>query len=182
MPNTIIKIADLPLDIQQKLPLSIRTLKPEYELDELPPREREILKKYLNQIPDVVYDKVYDIKPEISQYADFVTISKNSERLLEYVKNFLYTLPGDYPFDPYFGSQLKLHLQTKDTNLRRTLVQEEIFNVVDAINSDLNVDIKIKEVNIYPYTGTTNAEYFCSILVEIDNEGPFTINYQAINS
>ena len=45
----IIKISELPLEIQKKIPLSIRTLKDEYELDDLPSREKEIIRTYIER-------------------------------------------------------------------------------------------------------------------------------------
>jgi len=168
-------IKNLPLSIQKQLPMSIRTYKTEYDLDELPPKEKELIRQYIESIKSIFYSSVYDISPNISKFADFETIPTIKELVLEYLKNYLYTLPGEYPFDPSFGCELKRHLQTKDTELRKTLVHNEIMNIVNILSADLGVAITVNGISISPTDNSSNVEYNCSISLTIESESAITI-------
>ena len=55
-------------------------------------------------------------------------------------------MPEDYPFDSKFGSRLKRYLQTKDTTLRKQLVENEIDNIVNIIKAELEQDIRVENI------------------------------------
>ncbi len=175
-------LSELPLEIQRLLPLSIRTLKTTYDLEELPPREREIIKNYIESVPSVEYKIVYDFKPTISKYADFTTVTDVSELILEYLKNYFYTLPGEYPFDPVFGCRLKLHLHKKDTELRKMLIHTEVNNIVDVLSADLGVSITVLSIDIVPIDMSTHSEYKIIISLMIDDKGPYSIGMQEFST
>ena len=171
-----VKISELPLIVQQQLPFSIRSLRNEYELEELPPREREIIKNYIEKVVDVNYKTVYDLRPAISKFADFYILTSVKETVVEYLKNYFYTLPGDYPFDPTHGCRLKLHLQTKDTQLRKVLINEEIRNVIGNLSADLGLPITVKSVKMSPSVSSTMTEYTCAIEISIPGEDDLNIS------
>ena len=166
----IIKISTLPKSIQQSLPMSIRTYKEEYYLDELPPQVQFLLKDYTINNQEIKYKIVYDIRPEISEYGDFDTLKTVKETTLEYLKNYFLTLPGDYPFDPLFGCNLKKYLQTRDTQLRKTLLSAEIDSIVNVLAADLGVKIVINNVSINNLNKGDRVEYVVSIDLSINGE------------
>lgn len=164
--SDIIRISELPLDIQKKLPLTLRTYKSEYELEELPFDIQELIEQYRINVRTVSYDYVLDCMPRISKYGDFEVISNLHTLVLEYLKNYLLTLPGDYPFDPSFGCKLKLYLHKLDTNVQYTLIENEVRNIVNSVASDLNIDISFKELSIQR-TGASGVEVDYNILIKI---------------
>ena len=169
MSTETVVISSLPRDIQAKLPMSIRTYQDEYPINELPSQIQYLIKDYLEREDQIKYKKVFDIKPDISEYGDFDTIEEIYETVLEYLKNYFLTLPNDYPFDPIFGSRLKLHLQTKDTQLRKTLVSAEIDSIVNIITADLGVNITIDSVSIENLNKGDRVEYIVVISLTINN-------------
>jgi hypothetical protein len=174
--STIVIINQLPIAIQQSLPMTIRTLKPEYELSELPPREREIIRKYLDNIRTIKYGTVYDLTPNISEFADFQTISSTKQLIVEYLKNYFYTSPGEYPFDPSFGCELKKHLQTKDTELRKTLVHSDIHNVINVVSEDLGVPITVESISIENTGDHVSSAYTATVAIKINQTDNYSIS------
>ena len=144
----LIKISELPLDIQKEIPMSIRTFQDEYELSDLPNDIQFLIEDYLVHKKNVEYDLVLDAKPFISPYGDFTIIDNIHDLVLDYLKQYLQIQPNDYPFDPLFGSSLKTHLQKRDTKIRQILVNNEIKNIAKVISTDLNINIKISELSI----------------------------------
>ena len=171
MQEQLIKISTLPKSVQQSLPMSIRTYKDEYYLDELPPQVQFLLRDYTINNQDIKYKIVYDIRPEISEYGDFDTLKTVKETTLEYLKNYFLTLPGDYPFDPLFGCNLKKNLQTRDSELRKTLISSEIDSIVNVLSADLGVKITINNVSINNLNKGDRVEYVVSIDLTINDEG-----------
>ncbi len=173
-----ITISELPLEIQKEIPISIRTLQDEYELSELPYDIQFLVEEYLIHKKDVEYNLVLDATPNMSVYGDFTVIDNIHDLVLEYLKNYLQTQPYDYPFDPLFGSKLKTHLQQRDTKTRELLVANEIKNVAKVISSDLNINVKITNLDIQKSSsGGMDAEYNVILKVMVNNiEKQLSIN------
>ena len=154
-----IKLTELPRDVQQLIPYSIRTYKDDYELEELPAAIRSIIERYIDHQNTVLYSTVFDITPGLSEYGDFYTIATIKALVLEYLKNYFMVFPEDYPFDPTFGSRLKKYLHMRDTSLQQTLIATEVQNIVNVIAADLNTIIEIEDVQINPISNDSHVDY-----------------------
>ena len=166
----LVNFSNLPKDIQLKIPISIRSYSREMELAELPAKIQELVRPYLiNDIP-ITYKVAYDLKPAISKYSDYYVTSSIKETISEYLKNYFYTLPGSYPFDPTFGCKLKYYLQTRDTQLRRLLIVDEINTIVNVLSSDLSLAIKVNNVSIIPMSSALDTSITCAIDISIPGE------------
>lgn len=165
----LIEISTLPKTIQEQLPLSIRTFKTEYEFNSLPVRIQHLIKDYQRSLPEISYNIAYDLIPEVSEYSDFKVINNNTDLVVEYLKNYLIVLPGSYPFDPVFGCGLKSHLQTKDTNLRETLITNEVSKIIQIIQSLLSVDIRVDSLKIEPTSMGSYTEFNINIAITVNN-------------
>lgn len=162
-----IKLSELPRDVQQLIPYSIRTYKDEYELEDLPAVIRSIIEQYIDHKNTVSYLSVFDVTPGLSEYGDFQTINTIKTLVLEYLKNYFMVFPEDYPFDPNFGSRLKKYLHMRDTSLQQTLIATEVQNIVNVISADLNTIIEIEDVQINPIEKDSHVDYSISVKVKI---------------
>jgi len=165
----IINLSTLPQDILQQIPLSIRTFKKLYAWYELPSDIQELIKTYYDSTPSIKYSNVYDFIPTISRYSDFTTIENKVDLVVEYLKNYLLILPESYPFDPNFGCRLKYHLQTKDTNLRQTLISAEIDNLINILTVQFDIPITINSITMNPIRGVAFSEYNIKIDLQISD-------------
>ena len=172
-----INLSTLPLEIKKKIPISIRALKSEYELNELPSPIRRLVQNYLEESISVQYPVVFDVLPKPSEYGDFKVIKDVKTLVLEYLKNYFLTMPEDYPFDSKFGSRLKRYLQTKDTTLRKQLVENEIDNIVNIIKAELEQDIRVENIKIISVGTGTNTDYNITLDVKINNS---TSNFSVV--
>lgn len=170
-----IDLTTLPVSVLRQIPLSIRSYQDVYELSDLPVTIQALIKGYVDSTPDITYNKVYDLTPDISEYSDFTTISDLGDLMLEYLKNYLLVLPEAYPFDPTFGCRLKYQLQTKDTSLRQTMISSEIDNIVEVLTAELGTQITIDSIQVIPVSVGAYTEYNCSIYVTING------NHKKIN-
>jgi len=169
-----IKISELPKDIQDRIPPSIKLEKDEWQIDELPADIQYYVYRYLQEKPpEVEYQEdIYDTTPVLSTYNDITGLTLR-ESVLEYLKNFLLVRVGSYPFDVTFGSRLKEYLQTKDTELKRTLIQHELINICKILTDDYKVPVKILKATVrnqklLATEADVYSEYFLDIDVEID--------------
>lgn len=162
-------IDELPIEIQKKIPYSIRTYKNEYELEDLPVSIRTIIEKYIELKSSVSYGVVFDCTPGISEYGDFHAIKNLKTLVLEYLKNYFLTFPEDYPFDPGFGSKLKTYLHMKDTSLQQTFISTEVRNIINAVTADLGVVITIEDMKITPINNSASSDYKIDIKVKIND-------------
>lgn len=171
MPNETIKLSNLPKNIFNEIPYSLRVFKDEYELDEFPFDIQNLITEYLTYEKDVEYkDLVLDAKPNITKYGDFEIIDNYYDLVIEYFKNFTTTSQTTYPFDPTFGCSLKQHLMKRDTNLRNTLVSNEIGKIARRVSQDLNIPIKIEDITTQKETMTgMEVQYTCIISLLINN-------------
>ena len=169
-------ISKLPSTIQAKFPPSIKLLKDEWEIDELPKLLQYEVYQYLTAQPqDVKYENnTYDLQPSLTAYNDLKGLPlKNA--ILEYFRNFLYVSVGAYPFDTTFGSRLKRYLQTKDTELKKTYIENELQNICIVITNDYNVPVKIlsaKLINrdMLADKADVYSEYFMEVDLKIESE------------
>lgn len=156
--------------------MSIRSAADEYEFSDLPAKEQELIREYLSNTIPVNYKSAYDCKPQLSKYADLATTATIKETVVEYLTNYLYTTPGDYPFDPLFGCRLKYHLKSRDTQLRKLLISNEVRQIVNVISSDLGLPIIINGISINPMSTTLETSYNCIIDISIPGEENVVIN------
>jgi len=126
----------------------------------------------------VNYDVCFDIKPDISKYSDFVTVDNVTDLVADYLKNYLMIVPGSYPFDPHFGCRLKYQIQTRDVNLRQTLITSEINNIVNAISIETGADVVVENVEIIPTSTGSSTEYNATILLKINNSQRKKLNLE----
>lgn len=175
-----VTLTDLPLKIQQQLPMSIRSYKNIYDVDELPPRERDIIRDYLTKVVDVAYGRVFDVKPKISKYADLQTLETVKDTIGEYLRNYFFTAPTDYPFDPLFGCKLKYYIQTRDTALRKTLISEEVNKVVGVLATDLKIPIIVESVTISPQNNIVSTSYDISISLIVNGENHIKLEMEEL--
>ena len=174
----LVDLRELPPEIYQRIPLSIRTRSSVYELDQLPAEIQALISNHIHQQQkeDVItYKQVFDFKPHLSEKADFTPIDEISALIKEYLKNYLLTSQYDYPFDPVFGSHLKQNLQTRDTATRKLLIDQEVQNITNVIANDLQVPIKLENVTI---SNTSNgiASYYNIVISLRINEQAHTVN------
>lgn len=165
-----VDLSKLPVSIQRQIPLSLRSYKDIHVFEELPVVIQYLIRNYFEKELSVKYAVSYDIKPEISKYSDFRSIDNVTDLIVEYLKNYLLILPETYPWDPYFGSRLKYQIQTRDLNLRQTLITSEINNLVAAIATEVNADITVESVQIVPTSTGASTEYNATILLKINND------------
>lgn len=175
----LITISSLPKEIQKQIPLSIKVFKDTYELSELPPKIQYLIKNYINNVPDTQYNLLFDFSPEFSDFGDFRTINSVVDLVIEYIKNYLIIIPGAYPFDPSFGCTLKYHLQTRDTETRKTLIAAEVSRVVDVIKSVVSAQIYVESVDIKPVSSGFSTEFDIEIhLVVNDTHKKVSIHFK----
>ena len=168
---SVIQISKLPKKIQKELPLSIRTNRDFYNFDELPAKIREIIRPYINEDVPVIYNNsVYDFSFSMSRYSDLNTLVSIKDTLGDYLTTYFQTYPGSYPFDPEYGCNLKAQLQTKDTELRKLLVTDQINQMVSAFSNDFNLPLNVKSISIQNTSSSMATEYLCSIEIEVNGE------------
>lgn len=175
-----IEIPKLPREIQEKIPISIRSAGDFYYMNELPPKIQELIREYVKKEVPVAYRVAYDLAPNISKYSDLEVLQSTKKTVVEYLRNYFQTVPGSYPFDPSFGCKLKYHLQTKDTQLRRLLVADEINGVVNALSSDLGIPIKVNNISITPMLSSMNTSLMCVMSISIPGESNINISVDSL--
>jgi hypothetical protein len=168
----------LPISIQRQIPISLRSYNNIHVFEELPVVVQYIIRNYFEKTLSVSYDVSYDIKPDISKYSDFISIDNLSDLVAEYIKNYLVIVPESYPFDPEFGCRLKYQVQTKDLNLRKTLITSEINNIVNAITVETGADVEVESVEIIPTSMGSNTEYNAIVMLKINNDQRKKINLE----
>jgi hypothetical protein len=170
----IINLKDLPPEIYQKIPLSLRLNSDTYDFNSLPIDIQFIIrnsftpKNYSSQISN---NKVYDFSPKMTIYNDLKGFETTKELIIEYVKNYLLIDQGSYPFDPIFGTNLKKYLQTKDTELQRVFISNELDNIIRNINSYFNSNVELVDSSIIPKAmvdGSINM--YLNIKIKINDE------------
>ena len=85
---------------------------------------------------------------------DVVTIS-NEDAIKRSVKNIVFTILGEKPFDPFFGSVINESLFDLNTNLNEIRISDEIKS--SLLNYEPRIDNVRIEVSIYPDSNEVNA-------------------------
>jgi hypothetical protein len=167
----IIDLNLLPIDILKQIPYSIRSKKDKYNINNLPKYIQYLIKEYKTNLKEVEYTNLLDANLNISKYGDFTNIDNYFDLVVEYLKNYLLLVKGQYPFDPLFYSNLKYYIQTKDTSLQYTLVSNEINRIIGILSTDLNISIKVKSLNINKPNVATNdsVTYNINLDIEVEN-------------
>ena len=176
--ESTINFNNLPKDILQKIPLSLRISKDIHNFKDLPSEIQYLLSNYkLNTTNENNYTNVLDLQPDISIYNDFKTIQNVKELAIEYLMNHLKVLTGSFPYDVSIGSSLKYHLQTKDTSLRNTLVSNELNLIIDAVTNKYKLDIRVinKKFSNVQFEDRTEIQLDLSLRVD-DEEFEVTLN------
>jgi hypothetical protein len=174
----VVDFSKLPIDIQRQIPLSLRSYKQVHVFEELPVTIQYLIKPYFEKLFSVDYKVSFDLKPVVSKYSDFYSIDNVSDLVVEYLKNYLLTVPESYPWDPYFGSRLKFQLQTRDNNVRQTLVTAEVNNIVKAISTQTGADIVVENVENIAVANSVSTENMATISLKINNQPKqVNINY-----
>ena len=91
---------------------------------------------------------------------DVVTIS-NEDAIKRSVKNIIFTILGEKPFDPFFGSVINESLFDLNTNLSEIRVSDEIKS------SLLNYEPRIDNVTVYVTVSADSNEMNCTVQYEI---------------
>lgn len=165
-----ISLSTLPPSILNQFPLSIRTLRDEYKLKDLPPNLQALVEEYIDNSQSVKYGTILGFKPEISEYGDLKVIKTNKDLFLEYLKNYLTCSPGDYPWDPSIGCKLKKYLMTLDTSLQGTLINNEVETIVRMISEELGISASVNFVNVNK-SSTTGMEVIYNINLSVKING-----------
>ncbi len=171
-----VNFTTLPISIQRQIPLSLRSYKDVHVFEELPVTIQYIIRDYFEKFVSVEYSVSFDLKPQISKYNDYLSFDNLTDLISEYLKNYLLILPETYPFDPYFGSRLKYQVQTRDLNLRQTLITSEVNNIVKAVAAEVNADITVEAVEIVPVSMGAYTEYNATIVLKLNNDQKKQIN------
>jgi hypothetical protein len=167
--QNIIDLSLLPKDILSQIPYSIRSKKNKYKIDELPKNIQYIIKDYKSNLKTIEYNDLFDFNLYISKYGDLTKIDNYFDLVIEYLKNYLLLVKGQYPFDPLFYSHLKYYIQTKDTSLRYTLISNEIDRIVNILSQDLNIPIIVRNLDIKRSDITNSSvEYNIDIDIEVN--------------
>lgn len=165
----IINLNSLPIEIYNKIPISLKTYKSEYEYSELPFDIQNLIKKYI--IKDVDYNdkKIYDFQLYISEYGDLKTVENLIDNIKIYIQNYFTVTKGNYPFNGLIGSNMKMYLQKKDTTLQNLYVNEEINNMIkNFTNDNTDFDISLVSFNINKSSKLNMIEYAASIVLKIN--------------
>ena len=171
----MIQISNLPPEIQNKIPVSLRIASDTWELNDLPTEVQYLIYEYQKtQPPDIQYKDKYDAKPILTAYNDLASLELK-DAIIEYFNNFLKIGIGTYPFDVTFGSKIKEHLQTKDSYLRQLYLTNELNNICVILTNDYNIPITILSTSIernphYVKDSYIYSEYVLNISLKINDD------------
>ncbi|MEM4385260.1 MAG: hypothetical protein QXD03_01795 [Candidatus Anstonellales archaeon] len=169
----LVRLSSLPEEIRDKIPITMLLEKDEYDLKSLPPEIQGLIVDYLFEKPsDISYSGgLYDFRPKETHYNDLEPLDLKST-VLEYFRNYIATSKGSYPFDVTYGTEIKKYLQMKDLSLVKTLLSNELKNIVDALSNTYNIDVKILSSKIMKNDDVkaNYAEYVLEVVIKIDNE------------
>jgi hypothetical protein len=167
----LININEIPKDLLNKIPLSIRLTLENNILDtkKLPFEIEYEFRNFNYQESTIPYvdKKTIDIKPNFSVYTDFETITDKSMAVFEYMKNYLLIGKGEYPFDPTFGNDLKKFINITEANTRDTLLREELKNIKTVAESVFSIPINIKNFNVKRIDLGTSIAYALDLFIVV---------------
>jgi hypothetical protein len=166
-----IDLRTLSQDIIDQLPLSIQLLTI-IEVNDLPiSLQYIILNNKVSQVTNQLYNptNIVDADFVVSPYNDFTIRNTKRSAIIDYIRNYLLTPKGSYPFDPEFGNTLKKHLQTRDSSLRETLLGAELRRIVNVIQTSFSIAVSILGSQLTPINVLDRIEYQLDIKFSIDN-------------
>lgn len=174
----IIDFSSLPVEIKDKLPLSLQLETGFKELTDLPPYiQKLIIDNSITKSNNTnIIKNLIDVSYESSVYDDIKVLKTKRESLIDYIRNYLLTSKGTYPFDPSFGNLLKTHLQTRDTSLRETLIDSELKSIITIINESFNTGVEVIGSRLSPSYLPDHTEFTLDIQIKIyDDIVVFTV-------
>lgn len=168
----LIDLNTVPESILSEIPLSIRlNTNGLIDTDNLPV---EIIYKLRNieerpVFNNTVEPSTVDITPEFNTYSDFTNLNSKREAIKEYIKNFLLTDKGAYPFDPTFGTNLKRYIHQLNTPTIKTLLHNELINIVNSISLSFDTPVKLKHIIFEEVPGNQYSAYTMKLFLFIEN-------------
>ncbi len=108
-----------------------------------------------------VYNTLTDINFDLNKYSMIVDIKEFFTKEFQW---FLQTIPGDLPFGCDYGTHIKHAVQTKDTDVRRIEIQNEINFFIYNFNAIWGDLVQVNEINILSQQSKTGGG---SWLVEV---------------
>lgn len=169
----IIDLQTLSQSIKDQLPLSLQLQTDPIDIINLPLNiQHLILNSTHTQFVSELYRPINIIDGDfvISPYNDFTISTSKRSAIIGYIKNYLLTPKGSYPFDPEFGNNLKRHLQTRDTSLREVLLTAEMKAIVNTIRDSFSLDIQILGSTLTPFNSLDRTEYQLDIRFRIADQ------------
>lgn len=167
-PLASINLTELPKELLDQIPFSIRTKQSVYKISELPTEIQYLLERYYEQkVPEIKYSNVYDAKFEMSKYSDLGVYTSLKDLVLDYFRNYLSIRLGAFPYDTQFGCALKDQVQTKDTSLRSELIANEIVLVTKALSNDFGLQVYVNKWTLEPYQSYDHTDYYVRLVVTI---------------
>lgn len=162
---------DFPSELLKQIPLSLRVNNQTFLFKDLPIEIQYLIEKYYEEkVPEIEYVDFLDAKFEISPYSDLKIISDKKDLISTYLKNYLNTRIGSFPFDVDFGCALKDQLQTKDTSFRQTLIANELYLISSVIGGDYDTKVSISNFTIESFQDYDKVEYYAKISVQVNDE------------
>ncbi len=166
-----IDISSLDVSIKNQLPISLQLSTDSILLTDLPPYIQYLITE--NKIkaevsPPYTPTNIIDVSFEKSIYNDIKVLTTKRSAVIEYIYNYLLTPKGSYPFDPSFGNELKKHLQTKDSSLRKILLDNELKTFVDIIRFSFSINITVTGSRLTPINSGDRIDYLMEINFMID--------------
>lgn len=172
----IVDLQKLPKNVYNKLPMSIKVFKNNYELSELPIRIQNLISSYFNNKSEITYKQGFDIKPKISMYNDLDVIDKIPDLIIDRLKNFLLISINNYPFNISIGCKLKNYIQNKDTLASQSLINAELNNIINVLKADIGHNIILVKKEINQVNIDSFVEYNLKIIIKINNQ-QYKINF-----
>ena len=98
---------------------------------------------------------------KVNPLNDDLIALKNDNAIAQSIKNIVFTFPGEKPFDPDFGSQVR-------RLLFENMDEVTAFNIRDEIeNSIKNYEPRVNLINVTVDPDYDNNQFYASIVYEI---------------
>jgi hypothetical protein len=167
-----IDVSSLDTSVKDQLPLTLQIEEVPINLADLPPHiQKLIVERQVNSVVGntVLQSNIVDASFDKSVYNDVKTYDTVKSAVVDYIKHYLLTSKGTYPFDPDFGNELKKHLQTRDTSLRQILLESELHAIVEIVNNSFSINVSIIGSKITPITSNEKVDYLLDIKFLVDD-------------
>jgi hypothetical protein len=167
-----IDIPSLDTSIKEQLPLTLQIEESPIHLTDLPPHiQKLIIERQVDSLVSTPFSQsnIVDASFDKSVYNDVKTFNTVKSAIIEYIRYYLLTPKGTYPFDPEFGNELKKHLQTRDTSLRKLLLESELHSIVEIINNSFSMNVSILGSKLTPIESNEKIDYLLDIKFLVDD-------------